>query len=149
MLANRGMGPMTTKFVSLLALKALEWLEHSTSSSCFKRRQNQLTLHTATVRNEARRHSAALILYQLAKHQPMHVFHYVPKIFSFIFIVLYDVKVCLAKSSTSPLISTQLPVRLAGLKTLKQGLSIWRGRSLYPTVYRKIEQGFNEGKEET
>lgn len=83
--------------MSMLADKALEWLEHT------------------TVRNEAKRYGAGLILGHLARTQPSTFFPFIPRVFKAIFVVLHD-----AKPS----------VREVGGQTLRVCLEVWRGRSL-------------------
>eukprot|EP00052_Salpingoeca_macrocollata_P027230 m.257819 g.257819 ORF g.257819 m.257819 type:complete len:2371 (+) comp22712_c0_seq2:129-7241(+) len=116
LLARRGMGPLTPKFVTNHADKAMEWLEHT------------------SVRSEAKRMTAALVLEALATTQPVLIYSYIPRIFTHIFVVLYDPKAT---------------VRQAGARALRASLQLWRERSLYPSLYRHIEKGFLDSKEET
>lgn len=46
-----------------------------------------------TVRSEAKRMSAALVLRELAEAQPAHFSYCIPEVFNHIFTCLYDVKV--------------------------------------------------------
>lgn len=77
--------------------------------------------------------SSALVMRELAEAQPSYFYPYIIEAFKHIFLCLYDAK---------------LSVRQAGAHTLRVCLSLWKDRALYPGIYRKIETGLQDKKEE-
>ena len=90
-------------------------------------------LEHSTVRNDLKRFAAALILEVLVKRRPVEFAQHIPRTFESIFKVIHDQKLLL---------------RETGVNVLKQCLLVWRGRGLYPGIYRDIEVGFTTSKEE-
>ena len=73
------------------------------------------------------------ILEVLVKRRPVEFAQHIPRTFESIFKVIHDQKLLL---------------RETGVNVLKQCLLVWRGRGLYPGIYRDIEVGFTTSKEE-
>lgn len=83
--------------------------------------------------NDLKRSAAVRILELLALKQPGHFFPYIPRVFKVIFSVVRDPKPT---------------IRVAATATLRQCLVVWHGRSRYPSLYREIEMGFEDGRED-
>lgn len=83
-LLKRGLGSLTARFVSQLADKTLEWLEH-------------------TARQESRRLSAAVILGHAAQYQPVALQPYTPRIFKHIFACIKDQKIAVREAGVETL----------------------------------------------
>ena len=90
-LARAG-GPMTADFVEFEVKRALEWLQGGD-------------------RYEARRHSAVLVLRQLADHAPTLFYQHVPTFFSSIWMALCDPKYEIRESAAKALCSCLALVR--------------------------------------
>jgi hypothetical protein len=105
-LATYGTGAMTPKFISMHSDRALEWLEpsrHRARGSEIRGNGEGRAAHlppsrgisgpdAAAARSEAKRQAAALVLSALAAAQPIHFYAYIPKVFEYIFVAVYDPK---------------------------------------------------------
>ena len=85
-------------------------------------------------RDELKRTAAVRIFKHLAVHQTALFSSYIPRVLKVIFVVVVDPAPAL---------------RRAAVEALQRCLEVWRGRGLYPALYRDIENGFAQRKEET
>lgn len=89
-------------------------------------------LEHSTARDDLKHHACATILEELVLARPSEFTQHIPRVFQCIFLVIKGGKITL---------------RETGVRVLKHCLLAWRGRSLYPAIYREIEIGFNSRDE--